>query len=59
MCDQLREVLKNEAAEHTSFANKLKLFQDVDEYYSDPSFNLLTQDFIYSVVTYYGDSYAK
>ena len=57
MCDQLREILKNEAAEHTGFANQLKLFQDSDKYYSDPSFNLLTQDFIYSVVTYYREEF--
>ena len=57
MCDQLREILRNEAEEHTSFANKLKLFQEADDYYSDPSFNLLTQDFIYSVVSYYREEF--
>lgn len=57
MCDQLREILRSEAAEHTGFANQLKLFQDSEEYYSDPSFNLLTQDFIYSVVKYYREEF--
>lgn len=57
MCDQVRDILKNEVAEHTSFANQLKLFQDAEKYYSDPSFNLLTQDFIYSVVTYYREEF--
>lgn len=57
MCDQLRDILRNEAEEHTSFANKLKLFQEADDYYSDSSFNLLTQDFIYSVVSYYREEF--
>ena len=57
MCDQIREILKNEADESTSFANSLKLFKDSDEYFNDRSFNLLTQDFIYSVVSYYREEF--
>lgn len=53
MCDQLREILRQEAAERTSFSNALDAFRKSENYYPDPSLNLLTQDFIYSVCKYY------
>lgn len=59
MCDQIRSILKSELEESISFANALNRIKADDQNYADPALNLLTQDFIYSVVKYYPNDFTK
>jgi len=54
MCDDLNAILRRELELDEGFRLALKTaLHSNKKYYSDPEYRILTQDFIYSVTTYY------
>lgn len=54
MCDQLNVILRTELQNDKGFQIIVDRFiKDDDTCYNDPEYRLLTQDFIYSVISYY------
>ena len=58
MCDDINAILRRELEYDEGFRLSVqKAISSSKKYYRDPEYRILTQDFIYSVTTYYGQDF--